>query len=139
MKKIIRLKENDLVRLVKRVMNEQLMNYAKPKEAGNNGYYEKLNVSSNVPFTTFLNQKGLKTSDGISYFSADKKMGVFVRGKDKIEVTFIGVTDNGIKNNINNILDSYDNSERFSGSGFLNLLEIKENLAKEIISFYTNK
>jgi hypothetical protein len=32
MKKIIRLTENDLVRLVKRVMNEQLMNYAQKKE-----------------------------------------------------------------------------------------------------------
>jgi hypothetical protein len=31
MKKIVRLTESDLVRLVKRVMNEQLMDYAKPK------------------------------------------------------------------------------------------------------------
>lgn len=37
MKKIVRLTENDLVRLVKRVLNEQLMNYAQPKNTPQTG------------------------------------------------------------------------------------------------------
>ena len=124
MKRIIRLTEKDLTRLVKRVISETYLS-EQPVDK----------VSYNQPsFSTFLKQKGLNTSDGKYYFTKDKKLSVISHKPDNIEITLIGVQPSK-KDSINKIINYNNMSERFIGDT-LNLLGIKEYLAKEIINTY---